>query len=405
MNKPFRSQTIGPYEILAKLGHGGMGTVFRARHTTSGEVVAVKIASQHVAQHPTLRTRFRTEYLVASRVLHANLVRAIDYGEEDATPYLVMELVGGQGLDQRLKNKGPLLEAEAVALFSQVAQALQFLHQNMIVHRDIKPGNILLTDTGVAKLGDFGLGKDLESESVLTRSNMGLGTLQYAAPEQCDDAKNVDLRCDLYSLGVTMYVALTARYPFGSGNMYHMLQKKLANQYIPLKQVLPDVNPRLDQLLARSLNADPRLRPADCGEFLSALEGKPLSSIAAPSAAIAPPLEKRAVVRFATVLQSSCSSLTGSPASWEAKVLDVSANGLCLQMQRRFEPRTSLQCTLSLGAEESLHTLLVQTRWVKQFAERAWLIGCAFLTPLTPEELDRMLISGAEQTRADGPTQ
>jgi serine/threonine protein kinase len=405
MNKPLPLQTVGPYEILARLGHGGMGTVFKARHQTTNDIVAVKVASQHVAQHPTLRTRFRTEYVVASRLSHPNLVRALDHGEEDGAPYLVMEFVPGEGLDQRLKN-GPLTEAKAVPLFLQVAQALQFLHRNMIVHRDIKPGNILLTDTGVAKVGDFGLGKDLDADSVLTHSHMGLGTLEFAAPEQCDDARSVDLRCDLYSLAVTMYLALAGKHPFGkTTNLYHLLKKKMGNEFTPLRQFLPTVTPALEQLISQALHADADQRPADCAAFLTVLQ-----AMAGPAAAAAavdfPPLppavNKRASVRFVTTLPSSCLTLTNTGESWKATVMDVSAQGVCLQMERRFEPKTTLQLALTLGAAESLHTFVIQTRWVKPCSERSWLIGCTFLTPLTNQELEVMLISGTEQTRHEG---
>src|SRR5580704_8540326 len=117
---------VGPYAVLERLGHGSMGTVYKARHKTSGDEVAVKIANDRVMQHPTLGRRFRNEYQVASKMAHANLVRALDYGVEQGVPYLVMELVAGQNLDQRLKTKGPLNQAEAGTIFLAVVLALQF---------------------------------------------------------------------------------------------------------------------------------------------------------------------------------------------------------------------------------------------------------------------------------------
>src|SRR6202043_3229754 len=119
--------------------------------------------------------------------------------------------VPGRSLDKQLKDLGPLPIAEAMGVFGQVAQALDFIHQNHLIHRDIKPGNILIDPEGQAKLADLGLIKDLDSQSLLTRSKTGLGTLEFAAPEQFDDAKNVDLRCDIYGLAATLYVALAGK--------------------------------------------------------------------------------------------------------------------------------------------------------------------------------------------------
>jgi serine/threonine protein kinase len=403
MHKPLRFQCVGPYELLAQIGLGGMGTVFKARHKTTGSIVAVKVASKRVAQHPTLCKRFRTDYEVASQLAHSNLVRALDYGVEDGTPYLVMELVEGQSLDQRLKTKGPLSEAEAVAVFVQVGQALHFLHEANILHRDIKPGNILIADTGEAKLADFGLGKDLDSDSVLTRSHMGLGTVEYAAPEQFEDAKHVDQRCDLYSLGVTLYVALTGSFPFGRGSLFRVLQKKAANQFAPLSQVLPTIAPAIDRLVGLAMQAEVRSRPSSCQEFLAALQGQRPPPVAPPTPTPAVPQkfeERRQSVRFAIQLNSSCQPLAGAQ-WWDATITDASIHGLCLQLGRRLEPKTILQVAL-ISEPDSNPNVLVQTRWVRQQTDRTWLIGCAFVTPLSEADLERLLISGSEPTRLDG---
>ena len=415
MNKPVTLQSVGSYDLLAKLGHGGMGNVYKAQHRTTGEFVAVKVASRRVAQHPTLKRRFHTEFLVANQVSHPNLVRSLDEGEHEGTPYLVMELVEGQSLAQRLKNLEPLPEPEARSVFTQVAKALQFLHEKMIVHRDIKPGNILLGENGITKLADFGLGKFLDSDSILTHSRVGLGTLEYAAPEQFDDAKHVDQRCDLYSLAATLYVALTTKYPFGTGSMYQMIQKKRANQFTPLSRVLPSVSPALDKLVERSLNADPDVRPASCAEVLAVLQraaedratlpGKVPPPGRRPPPLPSPPssvLERRASVRYATNLNSKCSMVAREEEVWEATVLDLSANGLCLQVPRRFEPKTTLQVTIILAPDDA-HSVYVQTRWVRQFEQEMWLVGCVFSEPLSALELEKLLMCGAEQTRVDGP--
>jgi hypothetical protein len=202
-----------------------------------------------------------------------------------------------------------------------------------------------------------------------------------------------------------MYVALSAQQPFGKSNMYHLLKRKLANEFTPLRKLLPSVSPALDQVISQAMNADPNQRPADCKAFIALLQP---SVAAAPTAVpVAAPVavvhNKRKAVRYATALPSSCLVLANSGSSWKATVIDVSANGLCLQMERRFEPKTTLQVVVTLGADESLHTFVVHVRWVKAYGERAWLLGCNFVKPLTQQELDKLLISGSEKTRLESP--
>jgi serine/threonine protein kinase len=411
MKKPGKIEQVGPYQVLEKLGRGGMGTVYKARHGSTGELVAVKIASSQVANHPTLRTRFRREFVVANKVSHPNLVRALDHGEENSIPYLVMELVVGEGLDKRLRDKGLLSEPDAVAVFSQVADALRYLHQNMIVHRDVKPGNILVTAEGLAKVADFGLGKELESGSALTRSHLGMGTLEYAAPEQCEDAKQVDLRCDVYSLGVAMYVALSGVYPFGTGNMYRVLQCKFNNQFSPLSSLRPAISPLLDRLISRCLNFEPDLRPASCAEVLAVLQtvgkepsNRPPPAPALPPAAPKPPgVEKRTIARYAAELKLTCAPVARPDQRCTAILVDVSNNGLCIQTERRFETKTTLEITMQLGYDQAATTYIAQVRWVKRLSDSQWQIGCAFGNPLESEDLDDILESGSSKTNPQTP--
>ena len=178
-----KNRQVGAYQLLEKIGQGGMSTVYKAIHKESKQVVAVKIALRYVLRDPHLSRRFEMEYSIAKPLQHHNLVRVFDYGVHDETPYLVMEYVDGLSLAHRLLIEKRMTERDAIGIMLPIADALKYLHENKIIHRDIKPGNILLSATGPTKLADLGLVKDLESISKLTRSQMGLGTMQYASPE------------------------------------------------------------------------------------------------------------------------------------------------------------------------------------------------------------------------------
>jgi eukaryotic-like serine/threonine-protein kinase len=177
-------------------------------------------------------------------------------------------------LAQQLKAEGPLSLMEAQVVFTQVIEAIGFIHDNQLVHRDIKPANILLDPKAGAKLADLGLVKDLESESVLTLSRTGLGTMEFAAPEQFDDAKNVDRRCDIYALAVTLYLALAGRPAFGSASLVALMRQKLDHQFTQLALLVPAISASLDQTITRALHPDPCMRPATAAEFLAGIEGR-----------------------------------------------------------------------------------------------------------------------------------
>src|SRR5262245_39187039 len=202
------------YKLLGLIAEGSMASVYRGHRRRDGQAVAIKIPHPSVAGDEILRERFRTEYRAGHELNHPNIVRTLDFGQESGTFYLVMELVDGPDLWQRLREEGPLPEAEAVAIIIQIAQALHEAHKHGYIHRDVKPDNILLTKTGQAKLADLGLIKELESEANLTRPQKGLGTPNFMSPEQFTEAKNADARCDIYSLGTTLYMAVTGRIPF-----------------------------------------------------------------------------------------------------------------------------------------------------------------------------------------------
>src|SRR5579884_2921850 len=209
-----KPRTLGNYELLEKVADGSMSSVYKAKHQDNGRVVAVKALAPEAARDKVLRERLQQEFRAASMVRHPNLVRAIDGGEEGESIFLVMEYVEGEDLWRRIERDGPLPEVEAVRIIVQVAQALHAAHGHGIIHRDVKPDNILITKDGQAKLVDLGLAKDCGGSADLTRPAKGLGTPNFIAPEQFCDAKNAGVRCDVYSAGATLYMMVTGKVPF-----------------------------------------------------------------------------------------------------------------------------------------------------------------------------------------------
>jgi serine/threonine protein kinase len=267
-------QTIGSYDILAKIAEGGMGTVYKGRHRGSGQLVAIKIVPPSAARNPTLLKRFEREFTAARNLDHANIVKAIEFDGTCATPFLVMEFVDGESLGQRIERDGRLPEDESLRLITQVAQGLYRAHKKGLVHRDVKPDNILLNREGQAKLTDLGLVKDAAEDNNLTKTGRGLGTPHFMAPEQFKSAKNADARCDVYSLGATLYMMVTGQTPFGNCSALDCFLKKTRNEMPAPRELAPDLSERVDWAIRRAMSPVPEQRPATCREFVEDLYGR-----------------------------------------------------------------------------------------------------------------------------------
>jgi serine/threonine protein kinase len=266
-------KSVGSYDLLEKVAEGGMGAIYRGRHRETGQIVAIKIMPPHMAQNPVLLKRFEQEFRAASRLDHPNIVRALDYGDNGNMPYLVMEFVEGESLGQKLEREGRMTESEAIRVIAQVAQGLHRAHKQNLVHRDVKPDNILVTPDGIAKLADLGLVKETETDLNLTRTGRGLGTPHFMAPEQFRNAKNADIRCDIYSLGATLYQMVTGELPFRSNGPLDAWMKKIQNELTPPRRLVPTLSERLDWAIRRAMSADPEKRPVSCREFIEDLTG------------------------------------------------------------------------------------------------------------------------------------
>jgi serine/threonine protein kinase len=266
-------QVVGKYELLAEIARGGMGSIYRARDRETGVIVAVKIMPPHMAANQILLKRFEQEFKAASRLDHPNIVRALDYGDSGNSPYLVMEFVEGESLGQKLEREGRMSEQDAIRIIAQVAQGLHRAHKEGMVHRDVKPDNVLIRSDGIAKLADLGLVKETETDLNLTKTGRGLGTPHFMAPEQFRNAKGADARCDIYSLGATLYQMVTGELPFKSSGPLDAWMKKIQNDLVPPRDLVPMISERLSWAILRAMSADPEQRPTSCREFVEDLTG------------------------------------------------------------------------------------------------------------------------------------
>lgn len=268
-----RGQHIGNYELLTKIAEGGMGAVYKARSIVTGQIVAIKIVPAETAKSPLLLKRFEQEFKAACLIDHPNVVKALDFCGTGPHPFLVMEFVDGGSLGQRVEKDGQIPEAEAVRFISQVCEGLHRAHKQGLIHRDVKPDNILVTRDGVAKLTDLGLVKDVEGELNLTKTGRGLGTPHFMAPEQFRNAKAADVRCDVYSLGATLYMLVTGEIPFAKTSPLDCWMKKIKNDFPEPRKYVPGLSDRTNWAICRAMNADPAQRPTSCREFMEDLTG------------------------------------------------------------------------------------------------------------------------------------
>ena len=237
---------IGNYTILSRLGAGGMGTVFKARHRSMKRVVALKILSRDTSAPSDHTQRFQREVETIAQLSHPNIVMAYDAGEAENGLYLVMEYVDGRDLASEVAQSGPLSMADAVDCVLQAARGLAYAHDHGIVHRDVKPANLLRDTAGVVKVADLGLAhlSNSETSSVnasLTQAGSILGTADYIAPEQALDSATVDHRVDIYSLGCTLFFLLAGRPMYSAGSLMALLLKHRDAPIPSLDQARADV--------------------------------------------------------------------------------------------------------------------------------------------------------------------
>lgn len=283
---------LGNYVLIERIGAGGMGQVYKARHLRMKRVVAIKILPPQMSDERTIE-RFHREVEAAARLTHPHVVTTHDAADHDGTHYMVMEYVEGRDLSEVVRTHGPLPAAEAVDYIVQSAEALEYAHRQGVVHRDIKPGNLLLDNDGVIKLLDLGLARfdDMsDDDKQLTKTGSVMGTADFMSPEQALDTREADARSDIYSLGCTLYWLLTGEPVYGGDTV---LKKILAHRdrSVPSVRLLqPDVPKWLDGVLQKMLAKSPHKRYQSMAEVIEALEAHQLPS--SPRVAVPQPREK-----------------------------------------------------------------------------------------------------------------
>jgi serine/threonine protein kinase len=263
--------TVGGYTIESQLGQGGMGRVYKAVGP-DGQPVALKIVKEEMAGDEIFLKRFRREAQVAQRIHHPNVVAVIDTGDEDGLPWAAQRFIDGGSLHDRLERAGALDLEEVIAILGPVAAGLDAVHENGLVHRDLKPGNILIDENGDPFIADFGLAKDHQNQgTVLTRPGQALGSMDYMAPEQIR-SEQVTAATDVYALACMLFELLTGETPFGHEVGLRILWAHLQDSPPHPSQLRPDLPRAVGDAILKGLEKDPSDRPQSATELMAQVE-------------------------------------------------------------------------------------------------------------------------------------
>jgi predicted Ser/Thr protein kinase len=329
------------FHIVRELGRGGMGVIYLAEHRILEKRVAIKVISPAVLDNPDAVARFLTEARAAGKLDHPNIARAFDADQAGGLYFLVLEYVEGVSLAQVLERQGPLSVANACHCIRQAALGLQHAFEQGMVHRDIKPHNLMLTPKGQIKILDFGLARmrGPRPRTALTQVDTFMGTPQYVAPEQATDARMADTRADIYSLGCTLFAVLAGRPPFVEDTAVKLVLAQIGKDAPPLHQVRPDVPPALSALVARMLAKDPARRYQRPIEVAQAL-----TAFVRPTVGSAP-----RTVPTATAVPAKTAPANEVPVAWD-KLVDEPVKRPAAPARAHPRRRVTGKTLLKLGA-------------------------------------------------------
>ena len=301
MNDELIGTTLGHCVIDQLLGQGGMARVYRARQENLDRFVAIKVLPPYYAADQAFVDRFKLEARAMAKLSHPNIVIVHDTGEETGRLFIIMEFVGGGTLKHKMAT--PMRMAEVIQIIQEVASALTYAHSMGIVHRDVKPVNVLMDPSGRAVLSDFGIAKVLQTSAALTRDGAGVGTPEYMSPEQCRGGP-VDARTDIYALGVMLYEMLTGHTPFEADNYTALAHAHIYEPAPPPSRLNPRISPAVQSVVMKALEKDPAQRFQKATELATALEAAaaaqapviPMARPVAPSVGRGAPPGQRAPV-------------------------------------------------------------------------------------------------------------
>jgi len=277
-------QQLGDFELKKKLGKGGMGEVYLARQISLDRMVALKTLSKELAKKTDFVARFEREARSMAKIDHPNVVKIYAVDSFKGIHFAAIEYIDGKSVQNWLDHLGRFSISDAVHIAIVCAEALKHAHAENMVHRDIKPDNILITKKGIVKVADFGLAKAMDEDVSMTQSGTGLGTPLYMAPEQARNAKHVDQRTDIYALGATFYHLLTGKLPFTGNTALELIMAKEKGTYPHARTVRPEISERLELILDKMMAKDPNHRYKSCDEVIKdlvplGLHGETLSFI------------------------------------------------------------------------------------------------------------------------------
>src|SRR5580692_6920731 len=278
------------YELTHLIARGGMAQVYRARDRQLDRPVALKILFPELSVDRAFVERFRREAQAAANLSHPNIVPVFDWGEDGGTYFIVMEFIDGRALSSILRSAGPMHPDRAAEIGADVAQALDFAHRSDVIHRDVKPGNVLITEDGIVKVTDFGIARAINTEESLTQTGAVMGTATYFSPEQAE-GMGVDARSDIYSLGVVLFEMVTGRPPFMGDSPVSVASKHVREQAPAPRQFNPSVPQDLEAIILKCMAKSPEYRYATGGDLRVDLlrfhEGRAVGAVAPPM--MAPP--------------------------------------------------------------------------------------------------------------------
>jgi len=269
--KKQKVQKLGDFELVRKIGQGGMGAVYLAHQISLDRKCALKVMTSQLSQKKDFVDRFIREARVGAKIEHPNVVRCYAVGEHKGIYFAALEFIDGASMQDWIKKLGTLEVGDAVHITIVCAQALGHAHKMNLIHRDIKPDNILVTKNGMVKVADLGLAKEVDDDQSMTQSGTGMGTPLYMPPEQARNAKYVDQRSDIYALGCTLYRYLTGIPPFKADSTMELILAKENSKYTPAAKINKAIPEKLDLIIDKMMAKDPKHRYQTCDELLADL--------------------------------------------------------------------------------------------------------------------------------------